>query len=96
MIGSVSHCLLGKHCFENLIDILQCVTGMWTSLIWLWWFGHSIEPIFDSSPDQVRRSKVLRPTNFRRGGGSEGRILFWMLRPTKKLGTKFRVRLAPN
>ena len=27
------------------IEFLQCVSGIWTSLTWLWWLGFRLEPI---------------------------------------------------
>ena len=28
------------------LDILKCVSGIWTCFIWLWWFVFGLEPIF--------------------------------------------------
>ena len=29
---------------------LECVSWIWTSLTWLWWFGFRLEPIFATAP----------------------------------------------
>ena len=39
---------------------LQCVSGIWTSLTWLWWIGFSLEPIISTA-----QAASKRITNFK-------------------------------
>ena len=33
-----------------IFNVPLCVSGIWTSLTWLWWFGLRLEPIWPTAP----------------------------------------------
>ena len=61
----------------KIIISLPCVSGIWTNLTWLWWFGFRHEPI----------SGMTEPTKkiFAHDKSSQKRqkVIIWLLSPIK-------------